>query len=126
MKKWNDKKFCYKPVVKLQAIRKVKAVSPSPFYDGKYHPPLLEQLPLLYTLRYDCKLQKHQSKSYVQSKKLCTSDVQNIKCVIVLFSPLTDPQSPGTSHLAHNNLQDKQRHIVALHENPGTQCICLV
>lgn len=24
-------------------IRKVKAVSPSPFYDGKYHPPLKEQ-----------------------------------------------------------------------------------
>lgn len=29
-------------------IRKVKAVSPSPFYDGKYHPPLMEQLTLLY------------------------------------------------------------------------------
>jgi hypothetical protein len=24
-------------------IRKVKAVSPSPFYDGKYHPPKIEQ-----------------------------------------------------------------------------------
>ncbi len=24
-------------------IRKVKAVSPSPFYDEKYHPPLIEQ-----------------------------------------------------------------------------------
>jgi len=28
-------------------IRKVKAVSPSPFYDGKYHPPLIEQFALL-------------------------------------------------------------------------------
>jgi hypothetical protein len=28
-------------------IRKVKAVSPSPFYDGKYHPPLFGQLSLL-------------------------------------------------------------------------------
>jgi hypothetical protein len=24
-------------------IRKVKAVSPSPFYDGKYHPPFIQQ-----------------------------------------------------------------------------------
>jgi hypothetical protein len=30
-----------------QIIRKVKAVSPSPFYDGKYHPPLLRQQMLL-------------------------------------------------------------------------------
>jgi hypothetical protein len=32
----------------LPKIRKVKAVSPSPFYDGKYHPPFIEQLTLLY------------------------------------------------------------------------------
>jgi len=24
----------------MKEIRKVKAVSPSPFYDGKYHPPV--------------------------------------------------------------------------------------
>jgi hypothetical protein len=28
-------------------IIKVKVVPPSPFYDGKYHPPLVEQLTLL-------------------------------------------------------------------------------
>ena len=27
----------------MQKIRKVKAVSPSPFYDGKYHPPFIQQ-----------------------------------------------------------------------------------
>ncbi|HRA12579.1 MAG TPA: hypothetical protein PKX31_12955 [Chitinophagaceae bacterium] len=31
-------------------IRKVKAVSPSPFYDGKYHPPLFKQLSLLFCM----------------------------------------------------------------------------
>ena len=42
---------------KDRIIRKVKEVSPSPFYDGTYHPPLLRQLSLLYLLRYDCKLE---------------------------------------------------------------------
>ena len=38
------------------AIRKVKAVSPSPFYDGTYHPSLFKQLSLLYILKYSCKV----------------------------------------------------------------------
>lgn len=31
-------------------IRKVKVVAPSPFYDGKYHPPLAEQLSLFISI----------------------------------------------------------------------------
>ena len=37
---------------KRKKITKVKAVSPSPFYNGKYHPSLLGQLALPYILRY--------------------------------------------------------------------------
>jgi hypothetical protein len=43
----NAKNHLFLGMTELVEIRKVKAVSPSPFYDGKYHPPLIEQPELL-------------------------------------------------------------------------------
>jgi hypothetical protein len=34
-------KFQMLKIIYFREIRKVKAVSPSPFYDGTYHPPLI-------------------------------------------------------------------------------------
>jgi len=53
---------------------------------------------------------------------LCTHPAQ-IKYAKLLFWPLADPPFPGTFHQAHSNQPGKQRHIVALHENPDTQGI---
>jgi hypothetical protein len=55
-----------------RGIRKVKAVSPSPFYDGTYHPPLLRQLSLLCKLRYIGKLQYSEDQEAFADKKLYT------------------------------------------------------
>jgi len=36
----DGKKFLNVLAVRDAKIRKVKEISPSPFYDGKYHPPI--------------------------------------------------------------------------------------
>jgi len=52
-------------ILEMGKIIKVKAVSPSPFYDGKYHPPANEQFDLLY---YDsCKIEKNLNQYYNQT-----------------------------------------------------------
>ncbi len=107
-------------------IRKVKAVSPSPFYDGKYHPPLLGQLSLLYILRYtDCKVSTLSGGSNFLPLDLCTQTARlpfrsgGIRYATGLSWPTVPPLFPYTSHRVHNNLRDKPLRIGALHENPG-------
>lgn len=100
----------------------MKAVSPSPFYDGKYHPPLNEQFSLLYILRYELKLQKLIPSQYKNWQKLCTGKAQ-IKYAVYLFWLSTDPLSPGTFHREHSNQPGKQQRIEAPHETPGIRYI---
>ena len=121
-----DVKRCKKIVIVqiINKIVKVKAVSPSPFYDGKYHPPLFRQLTLplyqkIYFKVYSffCYLINHK-------RNLCTF-LKKITYAGLPFWLITDLQSPDTFHQVHNNLQDIQQHIEVLHENPGILYIYL-
>lgn len=67
-------------------IRKVKAVSPSPFYDGKYHPPFIQQQKLLYYNESVTKISKKLCHSAFIQEKLCTVSAC-LRYVIFLFSP---------------------------------------
>ena len=50
-------------------IRKVKAVSPSPFYDGKYHPPKLSSIAAMVI---NSKVKTNFKKSTANPPNLCT------------------------------------------------------
>ncbi len=60
------------PLADRKKIEKVKTVSSSPFYDGKYHPPLLGQFALPYILRYISKIDKKRARINIPGTKLCT------------------------------------------------------
>ena len=69
----NFLKKIQKKITGLFIIIKVKAVSPSPFYDGKYHPPLFRQLLHCFTIVIYPKLPNIVPEFPVQEHILCTS-----------------------------------------------------
>jgi hypothetical protein len=52
--------------------RKVKAVSPSPFYDGTYHPPLIGQRNAALYIEIYYKVEKFFNYMMILTAKLCT------------------------------------------------------
>ncbi len=121
--------------------RKVKELSPSPFYDGKYHPPIISSTRATLVTNWYRKVTDFPEYSQLFLPNLSTGQTSTrplppicrrrppsrqrrepIRADAPFWSAALPP-SPCTFRPEHSNLRGRRRHIAALHENPDIRCI---